>query len=550
MVNRLKEALATGEFVFTLELIPGRGAHEAAQQKELAEVERIHASGRVHAVSITDNPGGNPALLADAVAEELASKDITTLAHFTCKDRNRNQVASQLYAMERRGMENLLVMSGDSTNSGWSGRARPVFDLDPVQLLQMVEEMNRGLKVPGAKEDERQQPTHFFAGAVVSPFKWTEAETLTQYFKLEKKLLSGAQFIITQVGYDSRKMEELLCYLRERGYTVPVLANVYVISVGMARYMKGGNVPGVFISDELFETLQQEAKAEDKGKEARYLRAAKMVTIARGLGYAGVHIGGAGLTAQSFAHILDLADQIQPQWRVWAEELQYGQPQGFYFYEKGANSARVPADLAALRAPLSQSPEKGGKIFRNYGISRFFHYWVLTKDKRGYRLLKKSMARRELKKGQDRNHGLEHLGKSVLYGCLDCGDCGLEAAVYSCPMSQCPKCQRNGPCGGSMDGWCEDHPQKRYCIYYKAYHRLKKHNEVEKLDAFITPPNNWEFFETSGWSNYTHERDNAAHRWYLPPPEQRTETIQQKKLPERQPNNDTDKNRNGSEHDK
>jgi len=581
MTNRLREALINSEFIITLELIPGRGAHEEAQTKLLAEAECIYQSGRVHAVSITDNPGGNPAILADTVALELQSKGITAITHFTCKDRNRNQIASQLYAMERLGLENILIMTGDSMRSGWKGMARPVFDLDPVQLLLMVQEMNQGLRVPGAAGAERQMPTHFFAGAVFSPYKWTEAEVLTQYFKLEKKLLSGAQFIITQVGYDSRKLAELRWYLRERGYKTPLLANVYLISAGMARYMKAGNVPGVFISDEFYETLQAEAQAEDKGRQARFLRAAKMIAIARGLGYDGVHIGGVGLNVQSFDYLLDLADQIQPQWKLWAEEIQYGKPQGFYLYESGLStdvgtSARTdtrantganygsctgvvsstnngavitPSDSILKRAPLATTHEKGSKIFQNHRISRFFHFWVLTRGKRGYKPLQKSMEKRELRKGQSRSHGLEHLGKSLLYGCLDCGDCGLEATAYSCPMSQCPKCQRNGPCGGSSDGWCEDHPRvypkdhrkdlpnnhqnnhqnnhpnERYCIYYKAYHRLKKHGEVDKLDTFITLPNNWEFLGTSGWGNYTHERDNTASRLYLPPHVQRAQAV-------------------------
>ena len=516
MSNRLKEALAEGEFLVTVELIPGRGANEETQAKGLAEAERIYKTGRVHAISITDNPGGNPALSADAVAEELQSKGITTLVHFTCKDRNRNQFASQLYAMERRGMENLLTMSGDSTCSGWNGRARPVFDLDPVQLLQMIREMNAGLEAPGSKGGAAEQLTHFFAGAVVSPFKWTEGETLTQYFKLEKKLLSGARFIITQVGYDTRKMEELLLYLRERGYTAPALANVYLISAGMARYMKKGNVPGVYISDEFLATLEEEERASDKGKAARYLRAAKMIAIARGLGFDGVHIGGIGLSAEVFTQILDTADEIQGQWRQWALEIQYGKTDGFYLFDAARDDAGRLTGLNTTNAASLDEVRRGGKIFRNYGISRFFHYWVLTKGKRCYPLLARLMDWRERKKGLRRNHGLEHLGKTIIYGCLDCGDCGLEATIYSCPMSQCPKCQRNGPCGGSDEGWCEVYPQERYCIYFKAYHRLKKYNETAKLDAFITPPVNWDFFETSGWSNYTHDRDNAAHRQYLP----------------------------------
>ncbi|MCL1846690.1 MAG: methylenetetrahydrofolate reductase C-terminal domain-containing protein [Coriobacteriia bacterium] len=523
MSNHFREALETGEFLVTLEFIPGRGAHEDIQLRELAEAERIYQTGLVHAISITDNPGGNPALLADTIAEELHAKGMTTLVHFTCKDRNRNQFVSQLYSMERRGMENLLTMTGDSTYSGWNGRARPVFDLDSVQVLQLITDMNKGLEVVGAKDMKREQTTHFFAGTVVTPFKWTEAETLMQYLKLEKKILSGAQFIITQVGFDARKMEELLLYLRQRGYTTPVLANIYLTSVGIARYMKAGNVPGAYISDSLMSVLQEEAQSEDKGREARYLRAAKMIAVARGLGYQGVHIGGIGLTAEVFTHILQTADELQDDWRLWARELQYGQPEGFYLYEAAANADGQPTGLNSAAPATLDSRKKGGKIFRNYGISRFFHYWVLTKNKRGFPILKKLMGWRERKKGLHRRHGLEHTGKALLYGCLNCGDCGLEAAVYSCPMSQCPKCQRNGPCGGSANGWCEVYPEERYCIYFKAYHRLKRHQELQKLDTFITPPNNWDLFETSGWANYTHDRDNAAHRLYLPPHAMRAE---------------------------
>jgi methylenetetrahydrofolate reductase (NADPH) len=67
-----------------------------------------------------------------------------------------------------------------------------------------------------------------------------------------------------------------------------------------------------------------------------------------------------------------------------------------------------------------------------------------------------------------------------------------------------------------MKGWCEVYPQERYCIYYKAYLRLKRHGEVGLLDSYITPPCDGDIDSTSAWSNYTHGRDNAARRLYLP----------------------------------
>ena len=523
MSNRLKEALAAGEFAVTYEVIPGRGASESHQQKEFEEAVKIYASGRVHAVSITDNPGGNPALAADAFARDFEDQGVCTLVHFTCKDKSRNQMQAQLYAMQRQGLHNILVMTGDYQYSGWSGRSRPVFDLDPVQALALGRESNAGLVEKTPRGENVEQPTDFCMGAVVSPFKYTEAETLTQYLKMEKKIHAGAHFIITQLGYDVRKMEEVQMYLNSRGYKIPLVANVYVIGAGTAKFMNGGNIPGCYVSDEMVGVLQEEAKAEDKGKKGQYIRAAKMVAVARGMGFAGVHIGGMGLTREIFDFILDTADELQDQWREWAEEIHYGKPGGYYMYEPALDDKGKPTGLNAPELGSFSEKVTTRKLMKSYGLSRFFHHWVLTPNKRFFGILKSTMDRRDRKKGLNRHHGLEHLGKSVMYGCMDCGDCGLETAIYTCPMTQCPKCQRNGPCGGSLDGWCEVYPDERYCIHFKAYHRLKKYGELEKLDSYITPPNNWDFYETSGWSNYTHERDNAANRVYLPEAEKRAQ---------------------------
>ncbi len=514
--NRLKDALTSGEFVITFEVIPGRGAKEPHQEKEFDEALKTWDTGLIHAISITDNPGGRPALLADAVGEEFSTKDMTVLVHFTIKDRNRNQLQSQLYALARDGVSNVLVMSGDYPAEGWSGGSRPVFDLDPVQALMMITDMNNGLVHYTPSGEHLEQPTHFFSGAVVNPFKYTEGEVMTQYAKFDRKVFAGADYVITQLGYDFRKMDELQRYCRDKGFTVPLIANVFVLTLGAARLMRRGSIAGCTISDELFAVLEEEAKAEDKGKAARLERAAQMVAVSKGMGFAGVHIGGMGLTAEAVANILKRADELQPQWRELAKLLCYGEPGGFYLYEKATDASPLSGseDFNLNSDVLAPKTEKAGgsMIMRGYGLSRFFHHMVLTKDKGFYGVLKSIMDRKERKKGIHRNHGIEHLGKTMLYGCLDCGDCGLETCIYSCPMSYCPKSQRNGPCGGSMNGWCEVYPDQRYCIWYRAYHRLKKYGETDKLNLYITPPNDWDLYETSGWSNYTHERDNAAHR--------------------------------------
>lgn len=513
MENRLRKAIEGGEFVVTIEMIPGRGASEDAQVKEYEEMKGIYQTGRVHAISITDNPGGNPAILADTIAGDFKEDGICSLVHFTCKDRSRNQMQAQLYALEHEGLENVLVMSGDYQISGFLGRARPVFDLDPVQGIMLAKGMNEGLTVEGPRGSSQEKPAHLFAGAVVNPFKYTEGESIPQYYKLERKILAGADFIITQLGYDARKMEELLMYVRDRGYNTPLIANVFLLNKGAAKLMQKGAIAGCYISDDLMATLERESQADDKGKAARIERAAVITAIAKGMGFNGVHIGGFGLNASMVESILDRADELAKDWKSLVPSLVFGDPQGYFIYEAHKDAAGAPNGLnAPSRSPRTERP-RDRKIFKNYRLSRFFHRWVLTPGKRFYGLLASTMDRKERKKGMNREHGFEHLGKTMLYGCVDCGDCGLEACIYSCPMAQCPKSERNGPCGGTNPGgWCEVYPDERYCIHYMAYYRLKKYGELGEMSSFITPPVNWDFLRTSGWSNYTHKRDNAAHR--------------------------------------
>ena len=119
----------------------------------------------------------------------------------------------------------------------------------------------------------------FYISVAVSPFKYTEADCAYQYLKLEKKIAAGADFAITQLGFDSRKQRELKRYLDERGLKTPVFGNVYVLPPKAAERMSKGEPPGCWVSPELLAKIQEEAKAEDKGLAARLERAAKMAAI-------------------------------------------------------------------------------------------------------------------------------------------------------------------------------------------------------------------------------------------------------------------------------
>jgi len=105
----------------------------------------------INGITITDNPGGKPAILACTLAVETKNFGIEPIIHFTCKDKNRNDIESELYALARSGAKNLLVMTGDYPSEGYSGRPKPVFDMDAVHALRLINHMNKGEDIPSYK---------------------------------------------------------------------------------------------------------------------------------------------------------------------------------------------------------------------------------------------------------------------------------------------------------------------------------------------------------------------------------------------------------------
>jgi methylenetetrahydrofolate reductase (NADPH) len=504
----IREALQQGEFVVTCEFVPGRGKEGPAVDAALAFARDVKKSGiSVHAVSLTDNPSGNPAILPDVLGAEILQEGLDVLVHFSCRDMNRNAMESRAMALARRGVRNLLVVTGDYTEGGYQGRAAPVFDLDAVQAIRYLKAMNAGLPVPGSKPGTTSAlpKTDFLIAAAVSPFKLTEAELLPQYFKMERKIAAGADLIIPQLGYDMRKFLEIKRYLAARGLKTPVFGNVYVLSYPAGKAMAANKIPGCVVSDELLKTLEAESKAEDKGKAARLERAAKMVAAFKGMGFNGVHIGGFNLKAADFATILRRAAELAPVWESCVTDVQFGRPGEFYAFPPPSRYAKTPADPD----PATQVGRCGKPL--SYAFSRIMHDMMFDEKSLLYRAMKSYYRTTAGWRTWSRmTHSFEWMIKRMIFECRDCGDCGLVDLAYCCPMSQCAKNQRNGPCGGGRDGMCEVYPDEKPCVWTLVYRRRKSVGELDAMRTGYVPPCKAELQYTSGWANYYLGRDHTA----------------------------------------
>src|SRR3954470_20562913 len=275
-MDTLREKLAdAGRFLLGVELVTTRGtmADQHAQQARTFATDLSH-SEQIDWVSITDNAGGNPQLSPMALGKPILYAGKEVLIHLSCKDFNRNGLESAAWELASEGFHNILALSGDYPAAGYHGRGKPVFDIDSIGLLTMLDEMNRGLSRPKVGANGKSASigaTDFFPGAVATNFKKHENEVVPQLLKLEKKIECGAKFVIAQIGYDARKSHEMLCYLRNKGLgDVPVIGNVFLLTAAVARFFRKRTIPGVVISDGLFEVCERHAAGADRG--AAYFR--------------------------------------------------------------------------------------------------------------------------------------------------------------------------------------------------------------------------------------------------------------------------------------
>ncbi|MCP4721603.1 MAG: methylenetetrahydrofolate reductase, partial [Desulfobacteraceae bacterium] len=215
-------------FVVTLELVPGRESAGRNIDTLKGIARDAFGDGRISAVSITDNPGGNPSLSPDVLGYEIFKYGLDVIVHFTCRDLNRVGMESRALQLARMGMKNILALTGDYSGKGFGGQGKPVFDFDSVILTTLLKSLDQRLLASG-------DPDLFFTGCAVSPFKTTRAETLAQYGKLDKKLAAGASFVITQLGYDVEKFRELITQLHQKKMNPPVMGSVYLLSPRSAR---------------------------------------------------------------------------------------------------------------------------------------------------------------------------------------------------------------------------------------------------------------------------------------------------------------------------
>ncbi len=279
--SNIEKILESGGFVVTSECGPPRGAD--------AEVIRKKGNllkGVVDAVNVTDNQTSVVRMSSFSACIILKEMGFDPILQMVCRDRNRIAIQSDILGAGALGINNIFCLSGDHQKFGDHPKAKNVFDIDSIQLINTVKTMRDDGKFLGG-EEVKGKPM-LFIGAAENPF----ADPFEiRAARLGKKVKAGCEFIQTQCIYNMERFSKWMEMVRERGLheRCAILAGVTPFkSVGMAKYMKN-SVPGMDVPDEMIERMKGVPK-EKQSEEGIKICVETIQKLREIPGVRGIHI--------------------------------------------------------------------------------------------------------------------------------------------------------------------------------------------------------------------------------------------------------------------
>ena len=258
--SNLEKVLSQGKFTVTAEIGPPKGSDPEKIRKK-AEVLRGYAD----AFNITDNQTAVARMSSIAGCTILLNMDMEPLMQITCRDRNRIALQSDVLGAAAIGIKNILCLTGDHQSFGNHPSAKGVYDIDSIQLIQILKNMRDNGIFQSGDEIISGRP-EIFIGAAANPF----ADPFElRVDRLEKKIEAGADFIQTQSVFNVDKFMTWMDEVKARGLDkkVHILAGITPLkSLKMTERMKF-HVPGVDIPEETYDRMKHATDPKQEGYE-------------------------------------------------------------------------------------------------------------------------------------------------------------------------------------------------------------------------------------------------------------------------------------------
>jgi len=281
-IVRLSETLAAGRPLVTCEIGTGDSA-DPEDFRRRARLVRDH----VDAVNVPDNTAGVVHMSSWAAAALLVREGIDPIMHVACRDRNRLALQSDILGAAAHGVRNVLCLTGDHTIHGDHPQAKPVFDLDSIQLVGLATRLSHGTYLSG--RPIKPAPV-IVPGAVENPFA---PPYEFRPHRLVKKVEAGARFIQTQIIYNVDRFASFMARVRDLGLDrrVAILAGVAPVrSAKAAMYMRD-SVPGMEVPDWVVRRMEQAGSEKSRREEEGLRMCVELIERIREIpGVSGFHL--------------------------------------------------------------------------------------------------------------------------------------------------------------------------------------------------------------------------------------------------------------------
>jgi len=362
------------------------------------------------------------------------------------KGRKKEELSKVINEITPQNTKNFLAVTGNRSDLHIDSKAYEKGYVDSLDILKEVKERD----------------TDYFVGVAMNPFKYDPASLLTQYCKLVKKVKNGADFVMTQCGWDMGKFQELQWFMQMRGINIPVIARVLLPSLDDIKNIENGVKPGVNVSKVFASSMQREANINyEQALAANIHRIGLIVAGCKILGYSGVSI--CGLTDERTTKIvLDKVKSFTEKYKNWKDWL------------------------------VAWNEFHGGIRFAPETYNYYLFDGLMT-EQRSCKLDKCTLQDFELeplewrKKLRYRISSLLRIDRSngPIYGPLKMfmyKSLTSDRRLCYLPSDKCPKGLIEGPCGGTLlGGECEFKHGK--CLFTRLFSFAKWLNIIDKLEG-------------------------------------------------------------------
>lgn len=253
--SNLERILENGKFAVTAEIGPPKNA-----DPEIIRRKARIMKGCIDAFNVTDGQTAVVRMASWAACLIGREEGIDPIVQMTCRDRNRIALQMDILGIAALGINNVLCLTGDYVTMGNHPSAKPVYDLDSIQLIKIIKGMRDDKRFQNGEKIDVEP--RLYIGAVSNPFGgyplWVDV------IRLEKKVEAGADFIQTQCVFNLEKFEEWMKLVRQKKLheRIHILAGVTPLkSYRMAKYMSE-NVPGIEIPERILNRMSNVPKEQ------------------------------------------------------------------------------------------------------------------------------------------------------------------------------------------------------------------------------------------------------------------------------------------------